>query len=74
MSNFATLISDLDEEIQLTTVPPALLKSFLRAAVPRQLECEPCAELCLPCDRLCYDIVRNQLRSKRYSSLEKGSR
>eukprot|EP00959_Pyramimonas_sp_CCMP1952_P096940 2026384-Pyramimonas_sp.AAC.1 len=72
LSNFATLTSDFGDEIQLTTVPPALLKCFLRAVVLRQLEREPCAKLRLPCDRLCYDIVRNQLRSKRYSALEKG--
>eukprot|EP00959_Pyramimonas_sp_CCMP1952_P347321 7274550-Pyramimonas_sp.AAC.1 len=71
MSNCSTLISDFGDEIQPTTVPPALLKSLLRAAVLRQLEREPCAQLRLPCDRVCCGIVRNQLRSKRYSAFGK---
>ena len=75
MTNFVTLVSDFGEDTQLTMIPPALLKKFLRAAVYRQLERESCAKygLSSSCDRLCYDIVRNQLRSKRWSAKAKGS-
>eukprot|EP00959_Pyramimonas_sp_CCMP1952_P449267 9407096-Pyramimonas_sp.AAC.1 len=55
----------------MALMSPQLMKQHLRGAVFRTLEWEAGATWDVP-HRLCFDVVKAELRRKRYSSLEKG--
>eukprot|EP00959_Pyramimonas_sp_CCMP1952_P228688 4781285-Pyramimonas_sp.AAC.1 len=46
---------------------------MLHAASPRSLEREAARKAGIPEPRLCFDVVRNRLRSSKYTDKEKGS-
>eukprot|EP00959_Pyramimonas_sp_CCMP1952_P089332 1868641-Pyramimonas_sp.AAC.1 len=71
MPNFATLAMHDGTPVSLTFVSPTLLKDILRRAVVRELEMHVGRSLDVGWDRAGFDICKSQLRSKKYSALEK---
>eukprot|EP00959_Pyramimonas_sp_CCMP1952_P207308 4336537-Pyramimonas_sp.AAC.1 len=72
MTDFATCVNDFGETFLLIAIPPAMVKKMLHAASPRSLEREAAVKAKVECPRLCFDIVRNLLRSSKISYLGKG--
>eukprot|EP00959_Pyramimonas_sp_CCMP1952_P329254 6893123-Pyramimonas_sp.AAC.1 len=66
MPNFCTTTNDLGETLQLLLLPPKLVGALCRAAVLRGLERSSGEKLGVG-HRLCWGIVRSQIRSKRSS-------
>eukprot|EP00959_Pyramimonas_sp_CCMP1952_P355741 7450941-Pyramimonas_sp.AAC.1 len=69
MTGFVTCVNDVGESFLLTVVPPAMVKEMLHAASLRSLERDAAVKAKGECPRLCFDIVRNRLRSSKIPNL-----
>ena len=54
MSGYVTCISDFCEKVQMTTIPPAMLRNMLRQASMRPLERDSARKHNVQCERLCF--------------------
>eukprot|EP00959_Pyramimonas_sp_CCMP1952_P150929 3158584-Pyramimonas_sp.AAC.1 len=72
MTDFVTCVNDFGESFLVTAIPPAMVKKLPHAASLRSLERDAAVKAQVECPRLCFDIVRNRLRSSKISYLGKG--
>ena len=71
-SDFVTLVNDSGEEVRLAVTSPSLLKYLLFRALLRTLGRQARDKAGMKCGRLCFDVIRSRLRSKKTTALGRG--